>query len=86
MVEANILHKIRKVVSLEKDLVNVHLDNGWILLNIHTVNIGDPQGTSQYTVFTLGNTDPNADSKALVDELNKKRLKEFHKQYPMKEL
>ena len=37
---------------------------------------------SQYAVFTLGNTDPNADIEALKDELREKAEKEFNERYP----
>ncbi len=94
MVEANFLHKIKKIVSFDSDssarnsneIVNAFLDNGWILLNVHTVDIGDPRAVSQYTVFTLGNTDPNADIKALKNELREKAEKEFNKRYPSRKM
>jgi len=97
MVKENFLHKIKKVVSFDtgftegstsgaNEMVNVFLDNGWILLNIHTVDSGDPRAVSQYTVFTLGNTNPNADIEALKNELREKAQKEFEEKYPsMKE-
>ncbi len=94
MVEANVLHKIKKTVSFDSDtsgrnanqMVNAFLDNGWILLNIHTVDRGDPRAVSQFTVFTLGSTDPNADIEALKQELTEKAEKEFNEMYPMREM
>ncbi|MBA7631143.1 hypothetical protein ES703_38670 [subsurface metagenome] len=97
MVEENFLHKIKKVVSFDtgfsqgstkgaNEMVNAFLDNGWIILNTHTVDSGDPRAVSQYTVFTLGNTDPNADIEALKNELREKAQKEFEERYPSLEI
>ena len=82
MDEGDFLHKVKKIVSFDSGSgisnynqeVNACLDNGWILLNVHTVGgIGDVGGVSQYAVFILGNTDPNADIGALLEELKKNR-------------
>lgn len=83
MVKENFLHKVKKVVSFDtSEMVNAFLDNGWILLNTHTVDSGDPRAVSQYTVFTLGNTDPNADIEALKNKIREKARKEFEEEYP----
>ena len=76
------LHTIRKIVTLDTGyttegdrsttrMVNALLAKGWVLLNIRTVDYGEPSRPNSSLFYTLGHTDPSAEIESVRAEVEK---------------
>ena len=92
------LHTIKKIVTLDTGyttegdrsttrMVNVLLRKGWVLLNIRTVDYGEPSMPNSSLFYTLGHTEPNADiesARAEADKEAEEELKRWAKESGLK--